>query len=126
MTLEAPDMTIPVPERLRSIVGPTTGRTLIAGFRPDHLELTDGGATAARIRGRADVVEYLGAQELIHVSAAGKDLIAIVNASHAVRSGDNLTLSLSLDKLHLFDAETGVSLNAMAYATPTAPASVSA
>ncbi|MHB8398783.1 MAG: ABC transporter ATP-binding protein [Candidatus Limnocylindrales bacterium] len=126
VTLEAPDMTIPVPERLRSIVGPTTGRILIAGFRPDHLELTDGGATAARIHGRADVVEYLGAQELIHVSAAGKDLIAIVNASHAVRSGDNLTLSLSLDKLHLFDAETGVSLNAMAYATPTAPASVSA
>ena len=49
-----------------------------------------------------------------------------VNASHAVRSGDNLTLSLSLDKLHLFDAESGVSLNAMAYATPTAPTSVSA
>jgi multiple sugar transport system ATP-binding protein len=112
-TLEAPDTTIPVPDRLRSVTG-AAGRTLVAGFRPDHLDLDEVGPNAATIRGRADVVEYLGAQELIHVTAAGKDLVAIVSAEHAVRPGDLLTLRLPLDKLHVFDTESGLSLDVQA------------
>ncbi len=44
------------------------------------------------------------------MSAAGKDLVAIVNASRQVRPGDDISLTLPLDKLHLFDAETGISV----------------
>jgi multiple sugar transport system ATP-binding protein len=109
-TLQAPDATIPIPARLRAAVGRVTSGKLVAGFRPDHLDLGSGGTDMATIRGRADVVEYLGAQELLHVSAAGKDLVAIVNASRQVRPGDDISLVLSLDKLHLFDSETGVSV----------------
>ena len=108
--LDAPDTHIPLPTRLQGVIGPTVDKKFIAGFRPDHLELGDLGSSAATIKGRADVVEYLGAQELLHVSAAGKDLVAIVNASNAVRPGDDITLSLPLDKLHLFDAESGISI----------------
>jgi multiple sugar transport system ATP-binding protein len=113
LTLEAPDATIPVPARLRGVVG-SPGRTLVAGFRPDHFDLGEGGSAAATIRGRADVVEYLGAQELLHVSAAGKDLVAIVDAEHRVNPGDQLTLRLPLDKLHVFDTESGLSLDVQA------------
>jgi multiple sugar transport system ATP-binding protein len=112
-TLQAPDASIPVPQRLRAVVG-APGRTLVAGFRPDHLEIGEGGAAAATIRGRADVVEYLGAQELLHVSAAGKDIVAIVSAAHQVQPGDALTLRLPLDKLHVFDTESGLSLDVQA------------
>jgi multiple sugar transport system ATP-binding protein len=112
-TLEAPDAAIPVPQRLRAVVG-SAGRTLVAGFRPDHLEIGEGGSAAATIRGRADVVEYLGAQELLHVSAAGKDIVAIVNAAHQVKPGDALILRLPLDKLHVFDTESGLSLDVQA------------
>ena len=31
--------------------------------------------------GNADVVEYLGNEELLHVTAAGQDLVAIVDSS---------------------------------------------
>jgi multiple sugar transport system ATP-binding protein len=116
-TLEAPGATIPVPSRLRSVVG-SAGRTLTAGFRPDHFDLGDGGSASATIHGRADVVEYLGAQVLLHVSAAGNDLIAIVSASHNVRPGDELTLRLPLDKLHVFDTESGMSLDVQAKQVP--------
>ncbi|HEX3428240.1 MAG TPA: hypothetical protein VHS36_05485, partial [Candidatus Limnocylindrales bacterium] len=58
----------------------------------------------------ADVVEYLGNEELLHVSAAEKDIVAIVGSDHRVKPGDMLNLILPLSKLHLFDAETGVSL----------------
>jgi multiple sugar transport system ATP-binding protein len=109
-TLEGQDATIPIPDRLRGAVGRATSGKLVAGFRPDHLDLGTGGPDMATIRGRADVVEYLGAQELLHVSAAGKDIVAIVNASRQVHPGDVISLVLPLDKLHLFDSETGMSV----------------
>jgi multiple sugar transport system ATP-binding protein len=131
VTLEAPGARIPLPARLRGVIGDTANKTFIAGFRPDHLEVGDQGSGAATIHGRADVVEYLGAQQLLHVTTAGKDLVAIVNATHNVRPGDELTLSLPLDKLHLFDAETGVSIteyvrNAPASTAQSAPQAVTA
>ena len=47
---------------------------------------------------------------LLHVTAAGQDIVAIVDSSHHVKPGDDLKLHLPLSKLHLFDAESGASL----------------
>jgi multiple sugar transport system ATP-binding protein len=106
----AGDWSAPLPPRLRASVGSTTGRKLIAGFRPEHLSLGPAGADSATFPGRADVVEYLGNEELLHVTALGQDIVAIVGAEHSVKPGDELRLSLPLEKLHLFDAESGLSL----------------
>ena len=106
----AAGLTLPLPPRLRDSVAAEAGRKIIAGFRPEHLELNDAGADAAKFPGRADVVEYLGNEELIHVTAADQDIVAIVDSSHRVKPGDALTLALPLSKLHLFDAESGASL----------------
>ncbi len=110
-TLEAPAVSIPIPVRFRNVVGPTTGRRLIAGFRPEHLDVGMAGSNAATIPVTADVVEYLGNEELLHVTAGGEDLVAIVGTEHRVQPGDKLNLILSLDKLHLFDPDTGLSLS---------------
>jgi multiple sugar transport system ATP-binding protein len=102
--------TVPLPRRLAESVAAESGRKIIAGFRPEHLELGDIGGGAATFPGKADVVEYLGNEELLHVSAANQDIVAIVGSEHRVKPGDMLTLSLPMDKLHLFDAESGRSL----------------
>ncbi len=67
-------------------------------------------AASASFRARADVVEYLGNEELLHINAADQDVVAIVGSEHRVRPGDIVTLVLPLDKLHLFDGETGLTL----------------
>jgi multiple sugar transport system ATP-binding protein len=109
-TLEAPGMSIPLPARFRASVGPTSGRRVIAGFRPEHLDIGEPGPNVAALPARADVVEYLGNEELLHVDIGGADLVAVVSAAHRVRPGDQLTLVLPLEKLHLFDPESGLSL----------------
>ncbi len=53
------------------------------------------------------MVEYLGNDELLHLSLEGHDLVAVVSSANVVRPGDVLSLKMSLDKLHLFDSETG-------------------
>jgi multiple sugar transport system ATP-binding protein len=86
------------------------GERVIAGFRPEHLELGEVGAAVGTIQGTADVVEYLGNEELLHVSVGGKEIVAIVDSEHRVRPGDVVQLRLPAEKLHLFNAETGLSL----------------
>ena len=55
-------------------------------------------------------MEYLGNEELLHINAADQDIVAIVGSEHRVRPGDIVNLALPLDKLHLFDGETGLTL----------------
>ncbi len=106
----ANNFVVPLPPRLAESVAAGAGRKIIAGFRPEHIELGDGGSDTVSFPGKADVVEYLGNEELLHVTAAGQDIVAIVDSSHRVKPGDDLKLHLPLAKLHLFDAESGSSL----------------
>ena len=104
------DWSLPTPQRLRGIAGDIAGKKLVAGFRPEHLDIGEAGGDTGMFRARADVVEYLGNEELLHVNAADQDLVAIVGSEHKVRPGDIVNLALPLEKLHLFDAETGEAL----------------
>jgi multiple sugar transport system ATP-binding protein len=106
-TLTGSGMSIPLPPRLRAAADSVHGKTLVAGFRPEHLDIGDASANVASFQAKADVVEYLGNDELLHLSLGGLDLVAVVSSSHVVRPGDLLSLRLPLDKLHLFDSETG-------------------
>ena len=104
------DWSVPTPQRLRGIAGDIAGKKLVAGFRPEHLEIGEAGADAGQFQARADVVEYLGNEELLHLNAANQDIVAIVGSEHRVKPGDIVNLVLPLSKLHLFDAETGDAL----------------
>jgi multiple sugar transport system ATP-binding protein len=101
---------IPLPPRLREAVGPTKDKTLVAGFRPEHIEIGEAAQNTATFRANADVVEYLGNEELLHVNSGGRDIVAIVSSEHRVKPGDVLDFHIPLDKLHLFDSESGQTL----------------
>ena len=112
------EWSLPLPSRARDAIG-SSGRTVVVGFRPEHLEIGETGPDSGSFRARADVVEYLGNEELLHVNAADQDIVAIVNSANRVRPGDIVELVVPLDKLHLFDRETGETIT-------QAPASVAA
>ncbi len=109
-TLSEGGFTFPLPANYRDALGRVSGNRVVVGFRPEHLELDDIGGPIATIRGKADVVEYLGNEELLHVTSEGREIVAIVDSSHRVRPGDIVELKLPSGKLHMFDPESGVSL----------------
>jgi multiple sugar transport system ATP-binding protein len=104
------DWSIPIPPRYREAATPKAGKTLVAGSRPEHLDIGESGNGAGSFQARADVVEYLGNEELLHINAADQDIVAIVGSEHRVRPADIVNLVLPLEKLHLFDGETGLTL----------------
>jgi multiple sugar transport system ATP-binding protein len=108
-------MSFPIPTRYRA--GMDRASDLVAGFRPEHLELGEI-PNSATIRAKADVVEFLGDEELLHVTLPGHegDVVAVVSSEHRVKPGDVLDLKLPLEKLHLFDRATGDAVGASAAA----------
>ncbi|HEX8939236.1 MAG TPA: sn-glycerol-3-phosphate ABC transporter ATP-binding protein UgpC [Candidatus Limnocylindrales bacterium] len=116
--LETDSISIPLPPRFRQAVGPTNDRALVAGFRPEHMELGEATDGAARVQAKADVVEYLGSEELIHANAGGRDLVALVGSEARVKPGDVLQFHVPAEKLHLFDRESGQALAADRVLTP--------
>jgi multiple sugar transport system ATP-binding protein len=101
---------IPLPERYRGSFAKHAGTKLVAGIRPEHLDVRIEG-TFGSLSGNADVVEYLGAEELIHFSVGGNDVVALIDSEHRVKPGDDLTLQVPLEKIHLFDPESTLALD---------------
>jgi multiple sugar transport system ATP-binding protein len=109
VTLAGSNITVPVPPQFKESIG-SSGRQLIVGFRPEHLILGPVTGATATVNAKAEVVEYLGNEELIHASGAGRDIVALVDSSYRVRPGDMLELRISLDRVLLFDPETNFAL----------------
>jgi multiple sugar transport system ATP-binding protein len=111
-------ITLPIPTRYRGGLNGSTDR--VAGFRPEHLEIGEF-PNSATIRANADVVEFLGDEELLHVTVQGHegDVVAVVSSEHRIKPGDVVDLKLPLEKLHLFDAASG---DALAWSTKEAAA----
>ncbi|HET7676925.1 MAG TPA: sn-glycerol-3-phosphate ABC transporter ATP-binding protein UgpC [Candidatus Limnocylindrales bacterium] len=113
LTLKASGVDLPVPEKFRAALGPTTGRSLTAGIRPEHFDVgAPQGSNEAAVRATCDVVEFLGNEELLHLRLGEADIVAIVDSAHRIRPGDVVDFKVILDKVHLFDDETGASLEA--------------
>jgi multiple sugar transport system ATP-binding protein len=77
----------------------------LAGFRPEHVEL-DGAGGGARFHATVEVVEYLGDEQLVHLRAGDRDLLAKLPVETRVESGQEAAFTIPRDKLHLFDAKS--------------------
>ncbi|GAC1337709.1 MAG: ABC transporter ATP-binding protein [Candidatus Dormibacteria bacterium] len=86
------------------------GGQLTIGMRPEHLELGGSGDASVRFPAVVDVVEFLGNEELIHVTIAGSDVVALVDASRAVQVGDKVELIVPEDRVYALDPDTEQSL----------------
>ncbi|GHD50587.1 ABC transporter ATP-binding protein [Thalassobaculum fulvum] len=81
------------------------GRPVVYGIRPEHLVMAEPGQPA--VDGEIAVVEPTGAETLLVSRIAGAEFQAVFRERHAFRPGERVALAPLLDKVHLFDAETG-------------------
>ncbi len=82
------------------------GDDRIAGFRPEHVELGNGRTEGISFAARVEVVEYLGDEQLVHLTRKDASLQAKLSVEESVTGGQELTFTIPRDKLFLFDAQT--------------------
>ena len=81
------------------------GANTIAGFRPEHVDV-GGRGDGITFPARVEVVEYLGDEQLVHLSKDGTAIQAKLPVEQHVAMGQDVNFSVERAKLHLFDAET--------------------
>ena len=81
------------------------GSGRIVGFRPEHVDV-GGQGDGLRFSGTVEVVEYLGDEQIAHLSVKDMPLVAKLPVEERLTMGDNVDFFVARDKLRLFDAET--------------------
>jgi len=104
--LQMSSFTLPLPSKFRV----SDGQRVLAGIRPEHLHRSDNGPITANV----DVVEPIGHETIVYASAGDARLVAIFEPSMTPRAGETITMLVDVDAMHLFDAETQVSLRVSA------------
>lgn len=115
-----PHFQLQLPSAWNAVLQDYHQRSLVLGVRPEHLSLA--AAKAQTLPVQVELVEALGNETYLSVgfqtegsrshssSAATTILHARIEPDQMVRGGDSLWLAIQLDKIHLFDPDTGEAL----------------
>jgi ABC-type sugar transport system ATPase subunit len=83
------------------------GEGEVVGFRPEHIKVQDGRSDAVTFYARVEVIEYLGDEQLVHLTLRDTPVEAKLGVDEQVDRGGELEFSVPRSKLLLFDAATG-------------------
>jgi len=86
--------------------GMESGRKVVCGVRPEHLTVGEGGFDAEVV-----VVEPTGSEMQVVARAAGQDITCTLRDRRRIEPGERIPLAAVPEALHLFDADSGVSLH---------------
>jgi multiple sugar transport system ATP-binding protein len=105
---------VPVPALYADRVKAATGRNLTFGIRPSHLEDAAvvhenavEGVEHSTIEGNVDVVENLGNELQVYLTAGGRSVTATLSPRSSVAPGKRVRLFVDNDHMHLFDTDSG-------------------
>lgn len=108
-TLRHPQFKLTLPSSWSKLLQQQNSQSLILGIRPQHLTLTD--SDRGDVSVTIDSVEALGNETYIYSTLNHQTPLTISTFSdHILLAGETIALKINLDKIHLFNAETGKSL----------------
>ena len=83
------------------------------GIRPEHIKdepiYTESGITNS-FEAEVKVNELLGSESIIYTNIGDSELIAKVNSRNQCNSGDRIKLIFDINKVHFFDAKSGIKI----------------
>jgi multiple sugar transport system ATP-binding protein len=82
------------------------GQLVQYGVRPDHLGVAEGKGFEATV----EVVEPTGADTLVFARIGNQKICSAFGERYGFRPGERITLAPKLDRVHLFDAQSGINL----------------
>ncbi|MDR3473404.1 MAG: ABC transporter ATP-binding protein [Devosia sp.] len=97
------ELRFPLPPRGISLA---PGEAVTLGIRPEDVALAETGIPA-----RADIVEHLGALQIVHCVAGGHRILAQVPDSQSLHRGDPLFIRVAAQQLYLFSASSGEAIH---------------
>ncbi|HEY5932485.1 MAG TPA: sn-glycerol-3-phosphate ABC transporter ATP-binding protein UgpC [Nitrospira sp.] len=98
-------LTVPLRGQLETLASNYVGKPIVFGIRPEHLT-NEVSADHIPITATIEISEPMGSESIVYFKAATGSLIARVPGEHIYHPGEQLTVQLNMEKVHLFDAQT--------------------
>ncbi len=113
LVIETAGFQIQVPAARAEPYKASVGKRVILGVRPEDIHdvnFQPAGITPATVEANVDVVEQMGNEINLYLEDGGKTFIARTDPRTRARVGSRITMAFNVDNLHLFDADTNLSL----------------
>jgi multiple sugar transport system ATP-binding protein len=112
VTDQARGLRIVVPESRRPALTGQAGKVVTLGVRPEHFSILPPGASARvdSIAFDIDVVQHLGHEVLLDISAGDHKCIARLPPSDGSRVGEHRLFSIDMEHVHYFNGDSGANL----------------
>lgn len=104
---------VPVPEDRKHLYGDYEGKEIIFGIRPENIhapKFAPPQIQAAQIEANVEVVELLGHELHLYLNTAGQAYVATVDTRMAPQVGEDVSLVVNMDRMHLFDKNTELAI----------------
>lgn len=108
LELVSNDMNVRMPQEWAAQAQKYVGSEVILGVRPENIRPEESAVT--NINALVEVVEPLGSETLIHAKLGGQNVIVKANPDYKPAVGEIIKLTFEMNKAHLFDSETGVTI----------------
>ena len=109
--IETSGFKVSLPEDLAAKAKAADADNFIFGVRPEDITKKGAGEPSARksetVVARINVVETLGKETYLDITAGNDTLTAIISPSTIVSPEENIELEMNLDKIHLFNKDGG-------------------
>ncbi|MGC1395233.1 MAG: TOBE domain-containing protein, partial [Coleofasciculaceae cyanobacterium] len=110
LLIQHPQFRLTLPEVWEPILQRHNGRTLTLGIRPEHLSVAV--PAPKNLNVVVELVEALGNDTYLSASLTETSILQVrIPPEQIVKIGDRLWLSIAVDKIHLFDPQTGIAIH---------------
>lgn len=102
-------LSIAIPDNRMRVLKPYEGKKVRLGIRPEHLSdqpLFLDKYSESTMKIKADIVEFLGSDQLIHFNIKGTPMTASIRARQPILRGEEVKLAIKMREIHFFDIET--------------------
>jgi len=110
MFLDTGAFRLKVPDNKVVAYKPQLGKQVIFGIRPEDVhdaEFAPPGVHSATVDSKVDVTELMGSEVIVYLNTTNnKPFLARVDPRTKARVGNNLSVSLNLDNMQIFDKQT--------------------
>ena len=113
LTVGTHELMVPASKKQSLIDGGYDGKTVVLGIRPEDIhddEVFIAANPRAVVTTKIKVYELLGAEVFLYFDVEGKQFTARVNPRTTLRTGDDAKFGLDMEKAHIFDKETELTI----------------
>lgn len=103
-------LALDLPEAIAAKLEGQDGREVRLGIRAEDVDETASGGAGATIHGKVNSVLPVGSDQFLGFDFYGEELFFRVGKDLSHKVGDDVSLSVDLNRLHLFDRDSGSSL----------------